>query len=138
MYLTKFGDSTFLDYKGSWFVWEPCWESFRPVHAVRWDGSSFRMDLVEGSPLDPLYGYGSDAMKSVCDALTAQYAPQLDKAVPVQTPEIGPLLWFRDRRISMTACAPRDVASWKRMHRGKPRTCRHVVLKNKFTRRRQN
>jgi hypothetical protein len=96
------------------------------------------MDLVEGSPLDSLYGYGSDAMKKVCEALTAQYAPQLDKAVAVQTPEIGPLLWFRDRRISLTACAPRDIASWKRMHRGRPRTCRHVVLKNKFTRRRKN
>ena len=138
MYLIKFGDSTFLDYKGSWFIWEPCWESFRPVHAVRWDGSSFRTELVEGSPLDPLYGYGSEAMKTVCGALTAKYSSQLDSATLVQTPEIGPLLWFRDRRIALTACAPRDVASWKRMHRGKPRTCRHVVLKNKFTRRRKN
>ncbi len=138
MYLVKFGDNTFLELKGSWFVWESCWESFRPVHAVRWDGSTFRMELVEGSPLDPLYGYGSDAMKQVCDALTEAYKDRLDSAVSVDTPEIGPLVWFRDRRISVTPCAPLDAPSWKRMHRGKPKTCRHVVLKNKFTRRRKN
>ena len=138
MYLTRFGDNIFLEVKGSWFTWEPCWESFRPVHAVRWDGSTFRTEFVEGSPLDPLYGYGSEAMKRLCEALSENLKDRLSNAVPVDTPEVGPLVWFRDRRISVSPCAPLDIASWKRMHRGKPRTCRHVVLKNKFTRRRKN
>lgn len=135
MSLVKFQDRTFLDYKGNWFVWEPCWEGFRPIQAVEWDGHTYR--IVDTSycsdPSDPFYGYGSESMKQVCDALAPLYKPT---ACSTDRLAIGQTEWFRDRRIALSPCAPRDTESWKRMCRGRVHTCkREPTLRNKFTRR---
>jgi hypothetical protein len=135
MSLVKFNDRTFLDYKGNWFVWEPCWEGFRPVEAMEWDGYTYR--IVDGSycsdPSDVFYGYGSEKMKQVCEALAPLYK---DNAVTTDRLAIGPSEWFRDRRVTLSPCAPRDKESWKRMCRGRVHTCRREQpVRNKFTRR---
>jgi len=136
MSLSRYGDSVFLKYKQNYFVWEPAWEGFRPVDAVQWTGTSFQIDDKEYTKdiTDPLYGYGSESMKKVCTVLTETYGPSVSSSPQIDTPEIGPLTWFRDRHVSLTPCAPTDVSSWKRLVRQRRRTCRRGP-RNKFTKR---
>ena len=136
MSLLRYQDTTFLEYKTNWFVWEPSWESFRPITSVEWNGTSFVLNdtLYCSDPMDPLYGYGTSTMKHVCDALSSKYASQISNAKQIQTPAIGPLTWMYDRFVSVSPCAPQDRASWKRIHRGNHKTL-HKPLSLKFTRR---
>lgn len=132
----KFQDTIYLEYKKHWFLWEPAWERFRPILGMEWNGSGFVVNDKDFcfDPMDILYGYGSPTMKQVCDALTETFASQISTATPLDTPEIGKLEWFYDRRIALAGCCPRDKASWKRMVRGKYRTLRKGSA-DKFTRR---
>jgi hypothetical protein len=134
MSVVQFQDATFLDYKGNWFIWEPSWEQFRPIQAVQWDGTSFRIrdEMFCTDPSDSLYGYGTEKMKQVCEALQPYYKPN---APIVPTLVVGTPEWFRDRMVSLSPCAPRDKDSWKRMCRGRLRTCRHPPRVQKLTRR---
>ena len=130
--LYEFNETLVLEYKGWWFLWEPAWDSFRPIDNIQWNGSKFVIDdkLYCSDPTDPLYGYKTSSMKQVCELLTEQRKETPVQALPLKNPE-----WFFDRRVSLTACAPRDIASWKRMVKGKHRTCRKAPKGNKFTRR---
>ena len=126
-------DQLILEHKGWYFLWENAWDSFRPINGVKWDGSRIIYDDREycSDPTDSLYGYGSQVMKDLCDLLADSR-----HEIPEETESlrIGTLEWFYDRPMSLTACAPRDMASWKRMSKGVHRTCRrHRGLK--FTRR---
>jgi len=136
MSLVKFHDHVFLQYQHLWFVWEPVWETFRPVHSVQWTGSYFETcDPYSTDPTDPLYGFGSESMKKVCDFLKTTYMPKLGDAKPVRDLLIGTHTWFRDRRVVLSPCAPVDVASWKRMVGNHARTCRKAPRGSKCTRR---
>jgi len=128
------GDRTFLQHGSRWFLREPAWETFRPITEVTWDGGAFQVNdhIYTQDPLDELYGFGCAEEKALCDRLEAQYGRV--KPVPVTTLPTGGE-WFRDRRILLTPCAPRDVASWKRMCRERARTCRHAPRGKTFTRR---
>lgn len=138
MSLLQFQDTTYLEYKTKWFVWEPAWESFRPVTSVSWTGTSYRVEESEycSDPTDEMYGYGSPQMKQVCDALTGMFASQISKARRVSTPAIGRCEWLFDRRIALSPCCPRTKESWKRAIRGHNRTLRKAPA-DKFTRRKR-
>lgn len=131
--LYEFRDKTFLEYKQYWFVWESAWEAFRPIDAVSWDGSTFQIDdtLYCMDPTSSTYGYGSPEMAQLCELLKDKYD---ESATKVSTLPLG-AEWFRDRFVTFTSCAPRDVQSWKRMVRNKPRTCRKAPRGKKLTRR---
>lgn len=131
--LYEFRDKVFLEYKKYWFVWESAWEEFRPIQGVTWDGTTFRIDddLFCVDPTDPLYGYKSEQMKTLCTLLHDKYNAQ---PVKVSSLPIG-AEWFRDRFVSLSPCAPRDVQSWKRMVQNKHRTCRKAPRGKKLTRR---
>lgn len=134
MGLFEFRDGIFLEYKGWWFLWEPAWESFRPIDGVQWDGQTFWVNDQKycSDPTDEFYGYGSDQMKQLCDLLNPkrEIEPLHVSVLPTPTLE-----WFRDRRVALTVCAPRDAQSWKRMIQKKPRTCRNAPRGNAFTKR---
>lgn len=136
MNLQTIAGHTFLEYKRYWFVWEPAWESFRPIDSFAWSGTEYVLNdrAYCSDPMDPLYGYGTSQMKHLCDALTQSMGPRIGMAVSVQSPCIGPSEWFFDRQVSLTSCAPRDQSSWKQMIRGRHRTLRQR-LRQKFTRR---
>jgi hypothetical protein len=127
------GDHTFLEFKNYWFVWEPSWDKWRPIEGYRWNGTSFVVDdgLYCTDPLDPYYGFGSAPMMRICELLE----PKRTDGVPVETPVIGETTWFRDRFVSLMPCAPTDLASWKRLVKGKPRTCRRPPPGKKLTKR---
>lgn len=131
--LYEFRDKVFLEYKKWWFVWEPAWEQFRPIEDVVWDGTTFRVQDITycTDPTDPLYGYGSEQMKDICEILSKKFT---ETPVKVSTLPIG-TEWFRDRFVSLTRCASRDGLSWKRMVQNKGRTCRKAPRGKKLTRR---
>jgi hypothetical protein len=139
MSVTKFQDDVFLEYKTNHFVWEPAWETFRPIQSVDWSGDRFvnNDNTYCIDPMDELYGFGSQQMKQVCDALRDRYAASISGATVVKSPQIGALSWFGDRYVSMSPCAPKTSASWKKMCRGSAYTRRHVpsTTRNKFTKR---
>jgi hypothetical protein len=131
--LYDFNDQLILEHKGWWFLWETAWDSFRPIDNVQWDGTRFVFDDREycSDPSDPLYGYGSEVMKDLCDLLADSRHDLPEEATCLR---IGSPEWFFDRPLSLTVCAPRDHASWKRMSKGAHSTCRKVRGR-KFTRR---
>lgn len=126
----------FCEYKNHWFVWEPAWESFRPITSFSWDGTGYVLNdwVYCSDPFDPLYGYGSPQMKQVCEAVTSQFASQVPSAPSVRSLAIGSSEWMYDRMVSLTPCAPRDRHSWKQMTHGRIRTLRNGP-RNKLTRR---
>lgn len=130
----EFQDRTFIKQKDQWFIWEPAWECFRPITAVQWDGKRYVIEDKKfmNDPMNPWYGFGSAEMKAL-----SQKIPYPEKVVSIKTPEIGPISWFRDRKVVLGPCAPQDLTSWKRMCKGRTRTCRNKksILRNKFTRR---
>lgn len=131
--LYEFRDKTFLEYKRYWFVWEPAWESFRPIRGVAWDGNAFQIEdtMFCNDPTSPDYGYGSSEMNQLCELLKDKYN---ETPVKVSSLPIGNE-WFRDRFVELSPCAPRDGKSWKRMVQNKPRTCRKAPRGKKLTRR---
>jgi hypothetical protein len=135
--LYDFRDRLLLEHKGWWFVWEEAWDKFRPIQSIQWDGTRFVFDdqLYCKDPTDPLYGYGSQTMKDFCDLLGDYRLEELP--LTVQSLESTNPEWWFDRRITLTPCAPRDHASWKRMVQNKGRTCRKAPTGKKFTRRAQ-
>lgn len=134
MSIAQFQDKTFLQYKKFWFVWEPAWDSFRPIDGLAWDGHSYVVKDASycKDPLDEHYGYGSSQMKEVCEVLHEKYTSQAKR---VSTLDTGNSEWFYDRFVAITPHAPRDKQSWKRMVQGKHRTCRHAPRGKKLTRR---
>ena len=131
--LYAFRDKTFLEYKQFWFVWEPAWEAFRPIQDVKWNGTTFHVqdDTYCADPTSSVYGYGSPEMAQLCELLKDKYD---ENAIKVSTLPIG-TEWLRDRFVSLTPCAGRDVKSWKRMVQNKGRTCRKAPRGKKLTRR---
>ena len=133
--LYDFRDRLILEYKNWWFVWEEAWDSFRPIDGIEWDGSRFALKdrTYCKDPSDPLYGYGSQTMKDFCELLGDRRLEDLP--VEANTLESNSPEWFFDRRVTLTACAPRDHGSWKRMVGNAYRTCRKAPKGQKYTRR---
>jgi hypothetical protein len=134
MSVLKVGETIYLQVKSAWFVWESAWDSYRPVTSVAWDGTRVVTDdrAYCADPTDPLYGYGSTKMQELCTLLTKTYPPTL--ARPSLLPAIGEPTWLYDRFVTLTPCAPRDKASWKRLHKGRYRSPRSAP-KTRLTRR---
>ena len=123
--LYEFNDQLILEHMGWWFLWETAWDSFRPIDDVQWTGERFVYDdrAYCSTPTDSLYGYGSADMKDLCEMLAYR---RHETPEPVDCLRIGSREWFMDRPLSLTPCAPRDRASWKRMAKTIHRTCRVI------------
>lgn len=137
MSLFQFQDLVLLQYKTLWFLWEPAWETFRPIDGLRWNGTAFVLDdkKYTAEILSETYGFGSPIMRKLCEELATKFGSNISKAQRVATPQVGETEWFRDRFVSFTPCAPKDKASWKRMCRGKHRTLRSPPKGKRITRR---
>lgn len=137
MSLVSFQGTTYLQRSGHWFAWESAWGTFRPIDALQWDGARFITDdrAYCGDPTNDLFGFGSEAMKEACAILTDTYESKLDGAAPVSSLCIGEGTWVRDRQVSLTPCAPTDVASWKRMCGNRTSTCKQRLVRRQCTKR---
>lgn len=131
--LYELHDKLILQYRGWLFVWEPAWEEFRPIQSIAWDGTTFQLqdDLYCSDPTSSFYGYGSERMKRLCELLRDKHDLEPIRVITIP----GGTEWFRDRFVTLTPCAPRDAASWRRMVQGHGRTCRKAPRGKILTRR---
>lgn len=132
----EFRGNEYYEYKGWWFVWEPAWESYRPIDGIVWDGDSFVFEDREycSDILDPLYGYGSNEMKELCELLSDRHS-EYAKPVEMLPVKSDTLTWFFDRRVPVSPCQKGNLQSWKKLVQGKHRTLRKTPRGSKFTRR---
>lgn len=136
MGVVKFKDRVFLFTNSKGYIWETAWGMFRPIDSFYWDGTRFRIDdqAYCQDPMDDLYGFATKEMKQLCIKLTDDYEDDVPIAPDVLFVDIGNVEWFRDRPVTLSPCAPRDVASWKKLTKGRALTCRRHP-RNKFTKR---
>ena len=73
-------------------------------------------------------------MLARCVELSKKYEDRISTVPTASFLAIGDFVWFRDRPVTFTKCAPRDVASWKRLVNGNARTCKRRSNK-RFTKR---
>ena len=137
MSLVSFQGNVYLQRSTHWFVWESAWSMFRPIDALQWDGTRFVTDdkAYCADPTDELFGFGSEKMKEACSILTEAYDGKRSEAAAVSSLCIGEGTWLRDRQVSLTPCAPRDVPSWKRLCGGRSATCKQHLARQRFTKR---
>lgn len=143
MELVKFRDNIYGHLSGKLFLWEPTWDSFRPMTRLGWDGSR----LAHVCPFtddiwSPFYGYGSAEMKQLCRRLIEE--TELSHAKEISSIEQfwmwckTPTEWWFDRPcVFASPCVSRTQQSWKRYIytlSSKPRTRRHG-LQPRMTRR---
>jgi len=133
--LVTFQGYTFLN-EGRWFVWDTGMDIFRPIDNFAWDGYSWILDdrAYRQDPSDKAYGFGSAEMLAKCVYLGEKYGEHIESAPTASYLALGSPVWFRDRPVALTHSAPRDPASWKRLVKGRARTCKRRSS-NKFTKR---
>jgi len=133
--LVKFQGHTFL-HAGRWFIWDTGMDIFRPIDNFAWDGKAWVIDdrAYRKDPTEKTYGFGSVDTLLACVRLGETYGEKVDSAPTASYLAIGKPVWFRDRPVNFTHKAPRDVGSWKRLVKGRARTCKKRSS-NKFTKR---
>lgn len=131
--LARFNDRIFLQ-DGRWFLWDSMLDLFRPIDGYAWNGTRYDLDdrAYRTDPMSKTYCFGTVEMLAHCVELTKKYKHKTVHSVSFLT--IGDPVWFRDRPVSFTPCATKDIASWKRLVNGRARTCRQRSNK-RFTKR---
>ncbi len=127
------------------FVFEPTWDSFRPIEKVAWNGDIFVIvDTKYTSDLfDEYYGYGSLVMKALCRQLSQD--TELDESNKIVDPlifwkwckETDAKWWFDRPCVFTSSCIPKDQLQWKsyiKYIQTKAKTLRRP-LKGRMTRR---
>lgn len=122
MELCVFHTSIYGKKDGQLFVFEPTWDSFRPIERVGWDGikysivdSKYKTDLF-----DQNYGYGSLQMKALCRQLSQ--TSELEEAKEITDPVTfwkwcgeTEAKWFYDRAcVFSNPCISRDANGWRK------------------------
>jgi hypothetical protein len=121
MDLRTFQDRIYGRCDNQLFVFEPSWDTFRPIEHVAWDGKrytildqKFKQDLF-----DPNYGYGSLEMKAKCRKLSQD--TELEKASEIKDivefwkwSGEKELKWWNDRPVLFASpCVSKDMSQWK-------------------------
>ena len=145
MELCEFHSQIYGKYNNQLFLFEPTWDSFRPIERVGWNGqqyvpvdSKYKQDLFDDN-----YGYGSLEMKTLCKELMKNV--NFDQAKLITDSVLfwkwcgeTEAKWWYDRACVFTdSCIPRDQNSWKKYIKylqTKPKTLRRP-LKGRMTRR---
>lgn len=121
MDLRTFQDRIYGKYENQLFIFEPAWDSFRPIEHVAWNGTKyvildqkFKQDLF-----DPNYGYGSLAMKATCRKISQdtelETAKEIKDAVEFwKWSGEKELKWWNDRPcLFASPCVEKDREDWK-------------------------
>ena len=133
--LTRFHDRVFLQ-EGRWFLWDPSLGTFRPIDGYAWNGTQHVVldQAYCSDPMSKLYCFGTPELLAKCVEMTKKYESKIANVPSALYLAIGDFVWFRDRPVTFTSCAPRDLASWKRLVNGHARTCKRRSNK-RFTKR---
>ena len=104
------------------FVFEPTWDSFRPIENVGWNGSHYIP--VDGKykqdPFDEHYGYGGLEMRTLCKQLLRE--TEIGNAKLITDSALfwkwcgrAEESWWNDRPcIFSSPCVSRDITDWKK------------------------
>lgn len=114
MEVVKFKGNIYGKLQTQLFIWEPEWDSFRPIEKLGWNGkeivavdTKYKQDIFS-----PWYGYGSSEMKQLCRRLTD--ITELDVTESGNIPWMKDE-WWRDRYCSFAfGCSSKSIQSWKK------------------------
>jgi hypothetical protein len=121
MELISFRERIYGKFDQRLFVFEPSWDSFRPISGIGWDGAKlvpidaeYKQDVFSS-----LYGYNSLETKALCKTLTQE--TELDDAKCILDPVYvwrwygeKNVKWWRDRPcVFLSPCVSKDSLSWK-------------------------
>lgn len=145
MELCEFHSRIYGKYDNQLFVFEPTWDSFRPIEKVGWDGSRYvAVDFKYKQDLfDEYYGYSNLEMKLLCKKLLRETELSNAKLITESNLfwkwcEESDGLWWNDRTcIFSSPCIPRDSNEWKKyLHylNVKSKTLRRAI-RSRMTRR---
>lgn len=145
MDLRTFHGNLFGKFQKKVYVFEPTWDSFRPITKVAWNGSEFVIidSEFKQNLLSPFYGFESEKQKEFCRKLAEE--TELENAPELKNPTDfwrwcgeTDISWWRDRPIVFASkCVSREGTGWKKYIRyleSKPRTLRRP-FKGRATRR---
>lgn len=123
------------------YVFEPTWDSFRPITKVGWDGKKFSTDQrFKTNLFSPFYGFESPEQKVLC----RQFAETTElNAREIQDPVefwkwagITDASWFRDRPcVFLTECSPKNWHEYVKYIGSRGRTLRRRIPSGRITRR---
>lgn len=94
-------------------LWEPSWETFRPVASVVWNPAHNQIEpyfsSFTGDLFDVEYGFGSKDLHDFCIEYTDTAVQHIDEAEEISAEEFWrwskqPLVWIGDRAISLHPC----------------------------------
>ena len=123
------------------FVFEPTWDSFRPIKKVGWDGKKFSTDEHFKSNLfSAHYGFESLEQKELCRQLTESTelnAKEIkDPAEFWKWAGTNTASWFRDRPcVFLTDCSPKSWHEYVKYLGSKGKTLRRRIPSGRVTRR---
>jgi hypothetical protein len=145
MDLCEFHSQIYGTYNNQLFLFEPTWDSFRPIEYVGWNGERYvPIDTLYTQNLfDDQYGYGTLEMKTLCKKLLRE--TELGNAKLITDPILfwkwcgkTDAHWWNDRACVFTsACVSRDTLEWKKyLHylNVKSKTLRRAI-RSRMTRR---
>lgn len=132
---------TYGKYSGQLFVFEPTWDSFRPITKVGWDGKKFSTDEPFKTNLfSPHYGFESPEQKTLCRQLAE--TTELDGREIKDPTEfwkwagLTSASWFRDRPcVFLTECVPRNWHNYVKYLGSRGKTLRRRIPSGRVTRR---
>ena len=122
MELRSFHGNVFGKLDSKIYLFEPTWDSFRPITKVAWNGSEF--DILDSkfkkSLLSSFYGFESEDQKLLCRKLAEE--TELGDATEIKNPIdfwrwVGEtdVSWWRDRPVVFSSrCLDRTDVGWKR------------------------
>lgn len=138
MELVEFRGNIFGKQRGQLYVFEPTWDSFRPISRIAWNGSAFVTDdqKYKTNLLSPYYGFESLQQKAECRQLLRE--TELGDAKLITDPvELWKWYgettakWWRDRPcVFLNSCVSRD--DWTRYL--KYLRTKHKTIRNSFKR----
>jgi len=121
MELKTFQDRIYGKHENQLYVFEPAWDSFRPIEHVAWDGKNYVIldQKFKQDMFDPNYGYGSLEMRATCRKLSQE--TELEEAKPILDPVEfwkwsgeKELKWWIDRAVLFASpCVQKDNEGWK-------------------------
>ena len=143
MDLRTFRARTYAKHSGQLYVFEPTWDSFRPISKIGWDGKRYAYTAPDHTQnlFSPHYGFASLEEKRVC----ADMAASVDMDTSVETTDPDDFMrwaglrgteWFRDRPcVFLSPCSSRNWKEYLGYLNSRPRTLRRDP-RGRLTRRR--
>jgi len=142
--MISFQDRVYTHSKKGLLVWEPSWQTFRPLESVVWNPVHSQIEPFFGVYIQDIfdveYGFRTSELHDYCVEFTDENVHDLDGASPINIEEFWrwldkPLLWIGDRSIVLHPCASSvDRKKYLSTHNLRSRTCKRAPRNLKGTR----